>query len=134
MLNPLHVLQRARLVLQRDATLATVMHTLAELHGTRRLVEEADGGLSISVQQAAKRVGRWAGGIAEQCAPGDRVVIATPNGYEQFLLCLAASRAGAIPVPINPQMRPEEVAHVRRDCDAALLVHSPAEVDRKSGV
>ena len=29
--------------------------------------------------------------------PGDRVVIATANGYEQFLLCLAVARAGVHP-------------------------------------
>ena len=60
---------------------------------------EADGGLQLTYAQAAKRVRRWAGGIAAQTSPGDVVVIACANGYEQVLLCLAASRAGAIPAP-----------------------------------
>ena len=36
----------------------------------------------------------------------------TPNTYELFLLVLAAARAGRIAVPVNPQMRRDEIAHV----------------------
>lgn len=129
LLNPVKTLKRAELVFRRGETLGTIMSSLTEIHGERRLVEEADGGLRITYHQANKRVLRWAGGIAARTSPGDRVVIATPNGYEQFLLCLAASRAGTIPVPINAQMRPDEVAHVMEDSGATLIVRSAVEVD-----
>jgi acyl-coenzyme A synthetase/AMP-(fatty) acid ligase len=46
-----------------------------------------------------------------------------------LLLCLAASRAGGIPVPVNPQMRKEEVKHVIADSGASLVLHHAAEVD-----
>ena len=59
-------------------------------------VLEAGDGLCLTYAQASKRVNRWAGGIAEKAEPGQRVVIAGNNGYEMLLLCLAASRAGAI--------------------------------------
>jgi acyl-CoA synthetase (AMP-forming)/AMP-acid ligase II len=121
--------KRAELLVRRDETLGTILGRLAEVHGARRLVEEAEGGLRISYLQGAKRVARWAGGIAAEVDLGDRVVIATPNGYEMFLLCLAAARAGAIPVPINEQMRPDEIDHVMRDSGARLIVRSPNEVD-----
>lgn len=121
--------KRAELLVRRDETLGTILGRLAEVHGARRLVEEAEGGLRISYRQGAKRVARWAGGIAAKVDLGDRVVIATPNGYEMFLLCLAAARAGAIPVPINEQMRPDEIDHVMRDSGARLIVRSPNEVD-----
>ena len=39
-------------------------------------------------------------------------MIATPNGYEQLLLCLAARGPARIPVPVNAQMRPDEIDHV----------------------
>ena len=74
---------RASFVLKHDQTLGTIAERLAGIHGDRRMVEEADGGLRLTFAQAAKRVNRWAGGIAAQVKPGDAVVIATPNGYEQ---------------------------------------------------
>ena len=123
------LLRRADLVLRRDATLGTIMSDLAAVHGSRRLVEEGEGGLRISYRQAEKRVNRWAGGVASKVDQGDRVVIATPNSYEMFLLCLAVSRAGAIPVPLNDRMRPDEVAHVVRDSGAALIIRSATDVD-----
>jgi long-chain acyl-CoA synthetase len=124
-----HVFDRAALLVKRDHTLGTIVERLAKVHGKRRLVEEADGGLRLTYTQAAKRVARWAGGISHKVEVGDRVVVAGDNGYEMLLLCLAASRAGAIPVPVNPQMRPDEVAHVIADSGAALVLRSANEVD-----
>jgi acyl-CoA synthetase (AMP-forming)/AMP-acid ligase II len=122
--------RRAELVVRRDARLGTIMSTLAAIHGGRRLVEEADGGIRLTYRQAASRVERWAGGVAVRLdAQGDRVVIATPNGYELFLLCLAVSRAGGIPVPVNAQMRPDEIEHVRVDAGASLLLRSADELE-----
>jgi long-chain acyl-CoA synthetase len=123
-------IERTLLALRRDATLGTLVERLAKVNGGRRMVEEAgDDGLDLSYTQASKRVNRWAGGIAAKVEPGQRVVIATPNGYEMLLLSLAASRAGAIPVPVNPQMRKEEVRHVVDDSGAPLVVRSAREVD-----
>jgi len=50
--------------------------------------------------------------------------IGTPNGYDQFLLCLAAARAGAVPVPVNDQMHDNEIAHVISDASADLVIRS----------
>lgn len=106
------------------------MDRLEKIHGDRQLVTEADAGLSLTYRQAAKRVRRWAGTIAERTSPGDVVVVAAPNGYEQLLLCLAASRAGTLPAPVNDQMRREEVSRVVKDSGATLVIRSAAEVDR----
>jgi len=124
-LNPL---DRASLLLRRNQTLGTIMERLARVHGSRRLVEEADG-LRLTFLQASKRVNRWAGGIAGKIEHGDRVVVATQNGYEMLLLCLAASRAGAIPVPVNPSMRPDEVRHVVDESSASLVIRTASAVD-----
>jgi acyl-CoA synthetase (AMP-forming)/AMP-acid ligase II len=122
-------LDRASLLLRRDHTLGTLLDRLEKVHGNRQLVTEAGDGLSLTYAQAAKRVRRWAGGIAAQTTPGDVVVIATPNGYEQLLLCFAASRAGALPAPVNSEMRRDEVDHVVADTGATLVIRSAAQVD-----
>jgi acyl-CoA synthetase (AMP-forming)/AMP-acid ligase II len=121
-------IERAALLLRRDHTLGTLMDRLEKVHGDRQLVTE-EGGLSLTYAQAAKRVRRWAGGIAARTTPGDVVVVAGTNGYEQLLLCLAAARAGTLPAPVNDQMRKEEVAHVVRDSGATLVLRSATEVD-----
>ena len=124
-----HALDRAALLVRRDHTLGTIMERLAKVNGCKQLVEESGGGLRLTYAQASKRVNRWAGGIAAATEPGDRVVIATPNGYEMLLLCLAASRAGAVPVPVNSQMRPDEIRHVIDDSSATLVLRTRTEVD-----
>jgi len=122
-------LDRAALVVRRDHTLGTIMERLAKANGNRPLVEEAGGGLRLTYAQASKRVNRWAAGVAAKIQPGDRVVVATPNGYEMLLLCLAASRAGGVPVPVNSLMRPDEIKHVIDDSAAALVIRAANEVD-----
>ena len=122
-------IERAAVLLRRDLTLGTLMDRLEKVHGSRQLVTEADAGLSLTYAQAAKRVRRWAGGIAARTTPGDVVVIACANGYEQLLLCIAASRAGTLPAPVNDQMRKEEIAHVVEDSGATLVLRSAAAVD-----
>ena len=126
-----HAVAKAGFLLRRDHTLGSLLDELAAVHGNRRLAEEGgDRDLRLTYRQAAKRVARWAGGVVALGArPGDRVVVATPNGYEMLLLCLAVSRAGAIPVPVNPQMRRDEVAHVVADSGARIVIEAVAEVD-----
>jgi len=122
-------IERAALLLKRDLTLGTLFDRLEKVHGDRQVVTESEGGLDLTYEQAARRVRRWSGGIAAVTEPGDVVVVATPNGYEQLLLCCAAARAGALPAPVNDQMRKEEVAHVVQDSGAALVLRSAAPVD-----
>jgi long-chain acyl-CoA synthetase len=116
-------LAKARLGLARDLTLGSLMERLAAAHGDRRLVEDAASGRPLSFGAAAVRVDRWAGALHARIDPGDRVVLATPNTYDQVLLALAVCRAGGLAVPVNARMRPEEVDHVVRDAGAALVLH-----------
>ncbi len=121
-------LERTAVALHRDLTLGTLLDRLATIHGNRRLAEEA-GGLCLTYNQAAKRVRRWAGGVAVKVEPGEIVVVAAPNGYEQILLCLAVARAGAVPAPTNASLTKGELAHVVDDSGASLVIRSAGDVD-----
>ena len=120
-------LARARFITRSDHTLGTVMARLVEVHGDRELMSVPDGP-TMTYREAAAEVGRLAGAVADRVEPGDRVVLATENGYGQLLLALAVSRAGALPVPINPSMAQAEVELVVADAGAALVVRHPDEL------
>jgi long-chain acyl-CoA synthetase len=121
---------RIRLALGRDLTLGTLMERIAAVHGDRVMVDEVGRLAPLTYLAAAELVDRWAGAIAEQTEPGDPVVVATGNGYDQFLVTLAAARAGRRPAPVNDQMSPSEIAHVEADSGASLVVRS---VDQLAG-
>jgi acyl-CoA synthetase (AMP-forming)/AMP-acid ligase II len=122
------LLRRLKLVKGNDLRLGTVIEQLAAVHGDRRLVTE-DGGSSMTYDEADQLVNRWAGGIAGRLTPGDRLVIALPNSFPFLLACLAASRAGAVPVPVNPGMRTDEIEHVVADAGANWVVRDTGELE-----
>jgi long-chain acyl-CoA synthetase len=123
------LLRRAALATGRDLLLGTVIERLAAIHGDTRLVTQPGRRkLDLTYVQAAELVAEWGGGVAERIRPGDRVVVAVPNGYELLLLCLAVSRAGAVPVPVNARMRPEEIDHVVADSGADVVLRSTLDV------
>ncbi|MGN6693823.1 MAG: class I adenylate-forming enzyme family protein [Aquihabitans sp.] len=111
----------------KGLTLGTLLEMVAGAHPRRTLVTEPDG-TTLTTTDAAELVDLWAGGVAARSEPGDRVVIATPNRYEQFLLTLAVARAGRLPAPVNAQMAPAEVEHVVTDSGASLVVRSADDV------
>ena len=71
----------------------------------------------------AGRVGRLAGWLAAQdVGPGDRVASWMPKMVEAALMPLATARAGLVHVPVNPALKPAQVAHILADSGARLLV------------
>src|SRR4051812_10148224 len=123
--NPL---RQAGMLVRRDHTLGTVLERVARVRGDLGLVEEPDGGLRLTVAEGAQLVSEWAGGVAACTDPGDVVVVACPTGSEQLLRCLAVSRAGRTPAPVNDQMRPDEIAHVEADSQAARPLRSARDL------
>jgi long-chain acyl-CoA synthetase len=119
------LLRRAAFATGRDLVLGTVMERLAAIHGDARLVTQPGRRpFELTYRRAAELVAEWGGGVAERIRPGDRVVVAVPNGYEVLLLCLAVSRAGGVPVPVNARMRPEEIDHVVADSGGDVILRS----------
>ncbi|MEZ5183499.1 MAG: AMP-binding protein [Acidimicrobiales bacterium] len=121
--------ERIELATGRGLTLGNLLERVAAVHPHRRLVTELASGDERTTTEAAQQVDRWAGAIAEGTELGDRVVIATPNGYDLLLLTLAASRAGRIPAPVNAQMTAAEIEHVVADSGATLVIRAAAELD-----
>jgi len=121
------ILDRAALVTGRDARLGVLAERLGSVHGSAPMVSEPSG-MTLTFAQAAERVDRWAGSLAERIDPGDRVVLAMPNEYDLLLACMAVSRAGGIPVPVNARMRPDEIEHVIVDSGASIVVRAAADL------
>ena len=136
----MELLDRIGLVLGRDPNLGTVFERLAVAFGDRPLVEQAADArtdvapLTLTYRQAAVEISRLAASIAAAAGPGDRVVVAVPNGYRFLLLCVAASRAGCVAVPVNPQMTDAEIEHVITDCGAAMVIRTDADLPRRRGL
>lgn len=62
-------------------------------------------------------------------APGARVVIALQNSPEFVVALLAAWKAGAAPLPVNPMYRRHELAKIFTDAEPSLIVCEPADAD-----
>ena len=52
--------------------------------------------------------------------PGEHVILYAPNSLECLLASAATRAAGAIPVPMNHRLSPEEAAYILDDSDATL--------------
>src|ERR687894_413751 len=60
---------------------------------------------------------------------GDRVGVYMEKSWEAIVAMLAASRAGAAYVNINPLFKPPQVAYVARDCDVRAMIGDSARLD-----
>jgi acyl-CoA ligase (AMP-forming) (exosortase A-associated) len=55
---------------------------------------------------------------------GERVAVYLDKSFEMVAGCFGASQAGCVFVPINPVLKPEQVAYIMRDCNVRTLVTS----------
>ncbi len=60
---------------------------------------------------------------------GDRAACWTGKGLIACLMPLAAARAGLVYVPVNPVLKPAQVAHIMADSGAKLLITNKARAD-----
>jgi acyl-CoA ligase (AMP-forming) (exosortase A-associated) len=64
---------------------------------------------------------------------GERVAIYLEKRVETVLASYAAARAGGVFVPVNPLLRPRQVAHILNDCTVRILVTSTARLTALEG-
>jgi acyl-CoA ligase (AMP-forming) (exosortase A-associated) len=82
------------------------------------------GALAGLVEQAASA---WLGlGLG----PGERLAVYLEKCEENVAAMFGASAAGAVFVPVNPLLKPEQVAYILADCDVRILVTSRARLDQ----
>ncbi len=85
----------------------------ALVHGARRLDYAA---LAAAVNQASQVL------LGCGVERAQRVAVYMEKRVEHVAACYGASLAGAVFVPVNPLLKPEQVAHILGDCAVAILV------------
>jgi acyl-CoA synthetase (AMP-forming)/AMP-acid ligase II len=82
-----------------------------------------DAARTLSYREFADKVVRLAAGLKRAgLQPGERIAVQLPNWTEFPLLAVAASRIGAIIVPIMPIYRGDEVGYVLEHSGASIAV------------
>jgi acyl-CoA ligase (AMP-forming) (exosortase A-associated) len=108
--------------------MSTLLHELI-LHSAERT--PAASALTFNAQtlsygELAERVRRFASGVAALgLARSERVGVYLDKRVETVVACFGAAAAGGVFVPINPLLKPEQVAYILRDCNVRVLVTSP---------
>jgi acyl-CoA ligase (AMP-forming) (exosortase A-associated) len=84
-------------------------------YGSQRLDYAA---LAEAVRAAAQALG------VRRRAPGERVAVFLEKRIENVAALFGAALAGCVFVPVNPLLKPEQVAHILADCNVRVLVTS----------
>ncbi len=109
----------------RDFTLNTVIERNARQHAGRPAYVFENQ--TVTHAQYLARVQRLTAGLrAAGLTSGERVAIIAQNRPEFLDLYGAAARLGAIVVPVNWRLTPDELAHVITDTEPVLLLADPA--------
>ena len=87
----------------------------ALVHGVRRLDYAA---LALAVRTAAAAL------LAAGLGRGERVAVYMEKNVENVAAMFGAAAAGGVFVPINPLLKPEQVAYILADCNVRVLVTS----------
>jgi acyl-CoA ligase (AMP-forming) (exosortase A-associated) len=80
---------------------------------------------SFTYGELAGAVTRFSGALRSiGMTRGARVAIYIEQRAEAVIACFGASAAGGVMVPINPLLKPGQVAHILADCGVAILMTS----------
>jgi acyl-CoA ligase (AMP-forming) (exosortase A-associated) len=80
---------------------------------------------SMSYAQLAQQMHAFAGGLLELgLERAERVGVYLDKRFETVSAMFGAAAAGGVFVPLNPLLKPEQVAYILRDCNVRVLVTS----------
>jgi acyl-CoA ligase (AMP-forming) (exosortase A-associated) len=101
-----------------------LIHVSAEHHPAAAALSAGADTLHYGELDAAVRA--FASGLIGLGVPrGARIAIYLDKRFEFVVACFGAAAAGAVFVPLNPLLKPEQAAFIMRDCGAHVLVTSP---------
>jgi acyl-CoA ligase (AMP-forming) (exosortase A-associated) len=93
------------------------------------------GAVRLDYAALAGAVERAAGALIDAgIQQRERVAVFLEKRIENVAAMFGASLAGAVFVPVNPQLKPEQVAHILADCNVRVLVTSPERLAQLQGV
>lgn len=107
---------------------ATLLHELIALaaHRDPKAVALTYGKHSLGYGELQAAVARFSSGlIGLGLQRGERVAIYLEKRFETVIASFGAPAAGGVFVPLNPLLKPEQVAYILRDCNVRVLVTSP---------
>ena len=105
-----------------------LLHELIETSSYRHADRPAVtcGNETVSYGALWEGVATFASGLLELgLARSERVGIYLDKRPEIVVAAFGAAAAGGVFVPVNPLLKPEQVAYILRDCNVRLLVTSP---------
>lgn len=83
------------------------------------------GNASLRYEELHRAVAGFAAGLmALRLERGERVAIYLEKRFETVIASFGTPAAGGVFVPINPLLKPEQVAYILRDCNVRVLVTS----------
>ena len=109
-------------------TESTLLHELIQLSGQRmpQAIALTTGRSNVNYGDLCVGVNQFASGLLGLgIKRGERVGIYLEKRFETVIASFGAPAAGAVFVPINPLLKPEQVAFILRDCNVRVLVTSP---------
>ena len=93
------------------------------------------GASSLSYAELHAGVGQFSSGLmALGLGRGERVAIYLEKRFETVIASFGAPAVGAVFVPVNPLLKPEQVGFILRDCNVRVLVTSPDRLALLKGV
>jgi acyl-CoA ligase (AMP-forming) (exosortase A-associated) len=107
---------------------STLLHELIHVAAQRSPTAAAlgHGASSLRYEELEAGVTGFAAGlIGAGLQRGERVAVYLEKRFETVISSFGAPAAGAVFVPLNPLLKPEQVAFILRDCDVRVLVTSP---------
>ena len=107
---------------------SSLLHELIVVNAARagQALALTSGSVSLSYDVLATQVGQFSSGLmALGLERGERVAIYLEKRPETVIASFGTPAAGGVFVPVNPLLKPDQVAFILRDCNVRVLVTSP---------